>query len=283
VLGGSADSTVQARAITGFAEGMRRAGVPQAPPIESLPERVALETLPATDASGHPVLGVSSTTLRPIGFALKGSQIVIGPSGSGRTTTVHTMVQAACRARPGLRTYLLSPRRSALTRATDLWTEAAVGVDAVRELAGRLARDVPEAEDSGASILLVVERTQDFDGSLAEDEVIDLVKELVNAEQAVVAEADLSFFNSSYGLPGAFKASRSGVTLQPSGDDSTAFAADYKGVSREQVLEGRGYLVRRGNPELIQVALPTTGRPEGVDRHLVGAAAPTSDGAGQGD
>jgi S-DNA-T family DNA segregation ATPase FtsK/SpoIIIE len=72
----------------------------------------------------------------------------------------------------------------------------------------------------------------------------------------VVAEADSSFFNSSYGLAGVFRGGRSGISLQPNGDDSQAFSVDYRGVSAEQVLEGRGYLVTRGTPELIQVAMP---------------------------
>jgi len=67
--------------------------------------------------------------MRPIGFDLRGSQIVLGPSGSGRTTAVLTMAQAALRAQPGLRCWLFSPRRSVLTRATGVWTESAVGVD----------------------------------------------------------------------------------------------------------------------------------------------------------
>jgi DNA segregation ATPase FtsK/SpoIIIE, S-DNA-T family len=274
VLGGSADSTVQARAINGFAEGMRRAGVPQAPRIESLPELVELAGLPALDEAGNPAVGLSSTTLRPVGFSLKGAQIVIGPSGSGRTTTVHTMVQAALRARPGLRTYLLSPRRSALTRAAGLWTEMAVGAEAVRELAERLLPTVTEADDGGADTLLVVERTQDFESGTAEDAIADLVKELVNLEQAAIGEADVKFFNSNYGIAGAFKTSRSGISLQPSGDDSTAFAADYRGVSRDQLLEGRGFLVRRGNPELIQVAMPIVEPVEGVELRPAESLAP---------
>ena len=263
VLGGSADSTVQARAISGFAEGMRRAGVPEAPAIESLPELVPLANLPARDESGNPVLGLLSTSLRPVGYALRGSQIVIGPSGSGRTTTVLTMVQAALRATPGLSTYLLSPRRSVLTREAMLWSEAAVGADAARDLARRLLQGVAEAGEGGATMLLVVERTQDFESTSAEDEIADVVREFVNVEQAVIGEADVTFFNSNYGLAGAFKASRSGVSLQPSGDESTAFSSEYRGVSREQLLEGRGYIVRRGNPELMQVAMPIS-EPEGV-------------------
>ena len=112
-------------------------------------------------------------------------------------------------------------------------------------------------------MLLVVERTQDFESSSAEDDIADVVKEFVNLEQAVIGEADVTFFNSNYGLAGAFKASRSGVSLQPSGDESTAFSSEYRGVSREQLLEGRGYIVRRGNPELMQVAMPIS-EPEGV-------------------
>ena len=144
-----------------------------------------------------------------------------------------------------------------------LWSEAAVGADAARDLARRLLQGVAEAGEGGATMLLVVERTQDFESSSAEDEIADVVKEFVNVEQAVIGEADVTFFNSNYGLAGAFKASRSGVSLQPSGDESTAFSSEYRGVSREQLLEGRGYIVRRGNPELMQVAMPIS-EPEGV-------------------
>lgn len=113
-------------------------------------------------------------------------------------------------------------------------------------------------------MLLVVERVQDFESTSAEDEIAELVKEFVNAEQAVIGEADASFFNSNYGLAGSFKASRSGVALQPTGDESTAFSSDYRGVSRDQLLEGRGYIVRRGEPELMQVAMPLSQGEGGV-------------------
>jgi S-DNA-T family DNA segregation ATPase FtsK/SpoIIIE len=46
------------------------------------------------------------------------------------------------------------------------------------------------------------------------------------------------------------------VSLQASGDESMVFASDYRGLSQSQKLDGRGYLVRRGTPELLQVALP---------------------------
>ena len=112
-------------------------------------------------------------------------------------------------------------------------------------------------------MLVVVERAQDFDGSMAEDDLVELIKAVVNSEQCVVAEGDSGFFNSNYGMSGTLRSSRSGLSLQPSGDEASAFAADYRGVSRDQLLEGRGFLVRRGNPELLQVALPLSTSPTG--------------------
>ena len=98
-----------------------------------------------------------------------------------------------------------------LTRATGVWTENAVGVDDCRALAKRLKDEVVEAGPDGATMLVVVERTQDFDGSMAEDDLVELFKAIVNSEQCVVAEADSGFFNSNYGMSGSLKSSRSGA------------------------------------------------------------------------
>jgi S-DNA-T family DNA segregation ATPase FtsK/SpoIIIE len=278
VLGGSAESTAQARAIKAFGEAVRRAGGSEAPPIRSLPERVELAELPPVDAEGRAVVGLSSTTLRPVGYALRGPHMVLGPSGSGRTTTVLTMVQAARRARPDLQAWLFSPRKSALTRAEGLWAGVAVGADACESAAERLRSQVVDAGDDDASMLVVVERAQDLDNSGCEDAIADLVREMVGAEQVVIAEADSSFFNSSYGLAGGFRGGRSGISLQPNGDDSQAFSVDYRGVSGDQVLEGRGYLVTRGTPELVQVAMPIPLGRNGIAGNLDGTRVPQHTG-----
>ncbi|MDF2091327.1 FtsK/SpoIIIE domain-containing protein [Knoellia sp. 3-2P3] len=278
VLGGSAESTAQARAIKAFGEAVRRAGGSEAAPIRSLPERVELAELPALDAEGRAVVGLSSTTLRPVGYVLRGPHMVLGPSGSGRTTTVLTMVQAARRARPGLQAWLFSPRKSALTRAEGLWAGVAVGADACESAAERLRAQVVDAGDDGASMLVVVERAQDLDNSGCEDAIADLVREMLGAEQVVIAEADSSFFNSSYGLAGGFRGGRSGISLQPNGDDSQAFSVDYRGVSGDQVLEGRGYLVTRGTPELVQIALPIPLGRNGIAGDLDGTRVPQHTG-----
>ena len=55
VLGGSTDVTVQAAAIAAFADATRKAGVSEAPPIESLAEVIPLGDLPSESkrAAGH--------------------------------------------------------------------------------------------------------------------------------------------------------------------------------------------------------------------------------------
>jgi S-DNA-T family DNA segregation ATPase FtsK/SpoIIIE len=256
VLGGSGDTTAQARAIAAFGQAVQKVGGAPAPPIRSLPERIDLADLPVADEAGRAVIGLSSTTLRPVGYGLRGALMVVGPSGSGRTTTVLTMVQAAQRARPGLRAWLFSPRSSPLTRAAGVWSGVAVGSHDCEVAAAALRGEIPEAGDSGASVLVVVERAEDLDNSGAEDALEELVKEAVNADQVVIGEADLSFFYSGYGLAGSFRGGRSGVSLQPNGEDAQAFSVEYRGVTPDQMLEGRGYLVTRGVPELVQVATP---------------------------
>ena len=142
VLGGSTDATVQPRATTASprvcvapaCQGRRRSC--------RFPSRCRSRTCPRVDETGRPAIGLSSTTMAPVGFDLRGSQIVLGPSGSGRTTAVLAMAQAALRARPGLRTWLFSPRRSMLTRAEGVWTENAVGIDDCRALASAQGRMV---------------------------------------------------------------------------------------------------------------------------------------------
>ena len=84
VLGGSAESTAQARAIAAFGDAVRRAGGPEAPPIRSLPERVELSVAALRSTrTAAPSSGISSTTLRPVGFTSAGRTSCSGPRAAG--------------------------------------------------------------------------------------------------------------------------------------------------------------------------------------------------------
>lgn len=255
VLGGTSDVLGQSKAIAAFGSAVRKAGGTPAVPIRSLPAQVMLTDLPPVDAAGRVLVGIASSSLEPDGFAPRGGFVVIGPSGSGRTTTLLSIGQAVQRAQPDLPIYLFSPRRTALTQGGP-WTAVAIGPDQCQELAERLSEQFGAAEDAPPPACVVLERVDELADTLAESALSALVKAVIDSEQLAVGEGDTSFFGSSFGIGGLLRSTRTGMSLQPDGMDSSAFGTDYRGLPQNEMLEGRGFLVRRGKPELFQIALP---------------------------
>jgi len=255
VLGGSGEVRAQARAVGEFGEAMRAAGTAEAPPIRSLTSRVHLSGLPA-DVNGRPVLGVGSTGLSALSFEPRGSFVVTGPSGSGRTTSLASLARSLRRWSPAMALYLVTPRRSSELTALPDWTEVAVGADSIVALAARLVEELREGARQGPMAILV-ERMDDLAGTAAETPLSGVVKAALDSECFVVAEGEATFFSSSFGLPGLLKTSRSGLALQPDGvEGQSVFRTSFPAFSRADQPEGRGFLVQRGRPEMLQVALP---------------------------
>ena len=252
VLGGSPDVTVQARAVAGFAEAVRRAGQPEAPPIGNLAESVSLADLP-TEADGRPVVGLGSTALAPFGFDPRGSFVVTGPSGSGRTTSLAALAVSLHRWNSRARLYLFTPRRSSTLLTLPVWAEQAVGPEACAELAMRLSAAL-QGDAPAAPLAVFLERADDLAGGAADGALTTLAKACIDAEQLVVAEGETPWFGSNFGLPGLLKTSRSGLVLQPEGIESqTIFKNSFPAFNRAEMPAGRGFLVQRGNTELVQV------------------------------
>ncbi len=134
VLGGSTDVTVQAAAVAAFADATRKAGVSEAPPIESLAEVIPLGDLPS-ESGGRPVIGVASSSLEPHGFDPKGTFIITGPSGSGRTTALAATAAALHRFSSASELHLMTPRRQSELLDLGVWAETAVGGEAATALA----------------------------------------------------------------------------------------------------------------------------------------------------
>jgi len=255
VLGGSSELMLQARAVSAFADAMRAAGVPEAPPILSLTTGVQLSDLPV-EVNGCPVLGVGSAGLTALPFEPRGSFVVTGPSGSGRTTSLASMARSLSRWDPAMRLYLVTPRRSSGLAALPCWAEVAAGTDAIVTMASRLQAELQEGAQTGTMAVLV-ERMDDLAGTVAEMPLSGLVKAALDQERLVVAEGESIFFSSSFGLPGLLKTSRSGLALQPDGvEGQSVFRTSFPACNRADQPEGRGFLVQRGKPEMLQVALP---------------------------
>ena len=255
VLGGSADVTVQAAAIAAFADATRKAGVSQAPPIESLADDIPLGDLPP-EFGGRPVIGVASSSLEPHGFDPKGTFVITGPSGSGRTTAIAATAAGLFRFSSSSALYLMTPRRSSELLDLGVWTETAVGGTAVTALASSLATEVEQGRIT-KPIAVFVERIDDLAPAGAENALTALVKACVDNDQLVVAEGEAGFFSSNFGIQALLKTSRSGLALHPDGNEGlSVFKANLPSLNRADLPPGRGFIVEKGRFELLQVAQP---------------------------
>ena len=253
VLGGSSDVTVQAAAIEAFADATRKAGVSQAPPIESLAEVIPLGDLPS-EFGGRPVVGVASSSLEPHGFDPKGTFIITGPSGSGRTTAVATTAAGLFRFSSASALYLMTPRRTSELLDLGIWAETAVGGRPTTALANRLAAEIEEGRVT-RPIAVFVERIDDLAPSGAENALTTLTKACVDNDQLVVAEGEAAFFSSNFGLQALLKTSRSGLALHPDGNEGlSVFKANLPALNRAELPPGRGFLIEKGRFELLQAA-----------------------------
>ena len=255
VLGGTSEVMAQSQAVTAFSEAMRTAQMGEAPPIRSLVDRVLMDDLPA-EVAGRPVLGVGSTSLSALPFEPHGSFVVTGPSGSGRTTSLASLARSLHRWDSAMRLFLVTPKRSRALALAPVWTAVATDTDAIVALAVRVQDELSEDPQAGP-LAVVVERMDDLAGTAAESALAGLVKACLDHDRFVVAEGEAMFFSSNFGLPGLVKTSRSGLVLQPDGSEGqTVFRTSFPAFSRADLPQGRGFLVERGRPELLQVALP---------------------------
>jgi S-DNA-T family DNA segregation ATPase FtsK/SpoIIIE len=255
VLGGTSDVLAQAGAIKGFAEAMHRAGAPQAPPIRSLQDSVQLTDLPA-QVDGSPVIGLSGASLDPITMPVRGSFLVAGVAGSGRTTALHTIVAALRRSDPSVRLHYFGPRRSSLA-GLRVWDTCATSMLEISDKAAALAAALEAGSGGAGKVAVIIENIGEFVDGLADPALTDLGKVCLAEDHLFVVDGDTSALNSSYGLLGYAKASRSGICLQPQdGDGSLLFRNDFPRITRADMPPGRGFVVRLGRPELAQIALP---------------------------
>jgi hypothetical protein len=133
-------------------------------------------------------------------------------------------------------------------------------------------------------IAIVIERADDLAGTVAESALSSLIKACLDNGHFLVAEGDTSFFSSNFGLSGLLKTSRSGLALQPDGvEGQTVFRASFPAANQADLPEGRGFLVQRGRPELLQVALAEDPDLSGAQENLIassGECSPSIERAG---
>lgn len=251
-VAGGPTPAAQAEAIAALAERMRRAGVRTAPPVRRLPLFVSLSSLP-TEVDGLPVLGLSDESLAPIGFEPRGTFLLAGLPGSGRTTVLTALAASLRRFAPDGRLYYVGSRRSPVYAAGG-WTEAAVTSDEAAELATSLLPELEVPPVDGLGVVLVVEGITDLLGGPAEQPLSQAVKAAKRNDHFVLAESETSTWGSSWPLVAEVRTGRRGLVLQPDHlDGDSLFRTPFPRMSRAEFPPGRGVVVQHGRLTRVQV------------------------------
>ncbi|GAB2546567.1 FtsK/SpoIIIE domain-containing protein [Brachybacterium huguangmaarense] len=257
VHGGDANVAVQAREVGRLAEAMRRAGVPEAPPIARLAERIELDTLRPV-VRRRPTIGVADETLAEVGVEPRGAFMISGPMGSGRTTALLSLATNLRRVEPPMRLVRFSARRTPLA-GLPLWDVEASDPDEVRTLAQQLREALEAGSIPEGRLAVLVDGVADFTSTPAENELERLIRAATREGQFVVGESESSTWGGAYTLAKPFKAGRRGLLLQPGdAEGDTLLGTPLGRFRRADLPPGRGFLVEGGRVTKVQVAQVTS-------------------------
>lgn len=250
-LGGTGDVMAQAQELREYAKALRAGGVREAPPIQRLPELLLRSELPAT-FEDLPVVGMLGSTLAPATFDPKGIFILTGPRGSGRSMALSIFVSSLHAWKPDVALYYIGDKRSELAKA-EFWTRSGVDEEEVKAV----IEDLNSVEATGFEAALVLEATEQFVNSPLDAPLRACISRLLNSDQFILAEGDISGITQMRELTMLLRSSRTGLVLMPDPNTNLSglFGADFPRFKRGDFFEGRGYLVRRGRkPDVVQVA-----------------------------
>ncbi|GLK16524.1 FtsK/SpoIIIE domain-containing protein [Herbiconiux flava] len=253
VLGADSNVAIQSREISKLAEAMRRQGVTDAPPIQTLGDAIPLSTLPAV-AAGQPVIGVRDDTLGALGISPSGAMLVAGTAGSGRSTALATIATALRRADPGIRLVHISPRKTSLT-PLPLWSLSLSDPAQIAAFADDVTAQLDAETLKPTQFAVFVENVGELNGSPAEADVDRLVKRALRDDVFVIGESESSTWSAAWTLGGAFKNSKRGLLLVPGDLDGDSLLGTSLGrFKRADLPPGRGFYVQGGRVVKLQVA-----------------------------
>lgn len=252
VLGADSNVAVQGRELGRLADSMRRQGIPAAPAVERLADRIGLGQLPV-GSPGSPVIGVADDTLAPAVIDAHGAFMLSGSPGSGRTTALATIARALVAASPQSSMVLYSPRATQLA-STVRWSSCRSSPEDTAADAERLRTEILAGRPPAG---IFVENLPDFTGTDAEFALDQLVREAVRAGVFVLGEGESSTWSQAYTLAQPFKAARRGLVLAPSDmDGDTLYGTSLGRVRRADFPPGRGFVIQSGRAAKVQVAVP---------------------------
>ncbi|WP_157432097.1 FtsK/SpoIIIE domain-containing protein [Agromyces italicus] len=282
-------------AIKDLAADQQRLGITRPPGVAAVPESLRRTEIP--HELDRPVpFAIDTAHLAPVPAPEHGFLLVTGPAGSGRTTTIRSLLEAfeedATRTEQQLDATLLSPRRSSL-RDLPLWGGIADTVDTrdrtiaklIRALGGHspkpaglqllpLIGTTPQATPeeavepepivfpaAGRRGIVVIEDIGGFDGSGNEQQLATLLKLLRRSDITTIIEGENATLSSVWELTSPLRGARWAIALQPDANDvPSLFSTPFAHAKRAESPAGRGYLIRNGTLTGVHIGLPDTHR-----------------------
>lgn len=255
---GICDTAGQALVVERIANELLSNGVRSAPAVRRLASLIPAAAMP-DQVNGHPVLGIASTTLDPMGFERRGVMVIAGMPGTGRTTTVLSLAHALRRHAPGAPLYYIGGRRSPAYQ-DDVWTTAARRSEQIRALLDRLTPQLETpVEDDGQPLTLVIESVADLAGGEFESNLAAAVRAAKRHGHLVVAESETPTWSTMSGTLNELRAPRRGIVLQPAQDDGAAvLRVGFPRLTTADFPPGRGMYTASGTVTTIQIPYPFT-------------------------
>jgi DNA segregation ATPase FtsK/SpoIIIE, S-DNA-T family len=229
----------------------------RAPALTRLPSEIGRSSLPRPAAPLEAVLGLSDEALAPVTIPLDdGSFLVAGPRRSGRTTALATIAASLRTGSADLPLHLVVPRRSSLPDLA-VWTSVASGRDEGEAFLAELAETVIARGAGAEPIVLVVDDGTELTDGRAATALETIVKRGRDVEVYVVAAVEANTAHRTFG--GWLRELRNeehGLLLIPQVDvDGDLLGVRLGRAATRSFPPGRGFLVRRGAVELVQVAM----------------------------
>ncbi len=257
-VAGTTEASTEALELAALAQRLAAGTDERAVSIEPLPLQVAASALPLSERPWSAPFALDDLDLAPVSASLEDSHfVVIGPYRSGRSTALDTIAAGLRASTPGLKTHLLTPRRSSLAGEPPEWTSVSRGMDAcearVRELLDEL---VGAPADGPVDPVLVV---LDDAGELAESAVASslelLIKRGRDAQLRFVMSLETGQARHYATWIREIRKDGRGVLLDPNLDlDGELLGARLPRRSSALFPPGRGYVVTDGQVVLAQVA-----------------------------
>jgi len=254
VVGGAQESEQTAGIKEVAARAREKFAAADVPTIGRLPTSVSIASLPARLESGAFAIGVGDSALAPVGMRMEDGHVLIaGPGRSGRTTALVSLADSIRRGGEKWPIHFLAPRDAPKSVAPQAFDQLHVGIDACAEYLQN--REWEAAADGSGNVVLMIDDCDELIDQFDAPALVQAARRRPPGLWIVVAmEADAARSAYREGLK-VLRRHRHGLLLSPDIDvDGELLGARLPRFSTVPGSVGRGYLVRREELELVQVA-----------------------------